>query len=283
MAENEEDEISLIDLFAVLLRWRFWIGGLTAAAGAIAAVVFFVFPLVGIGPKIPYTIRMRVEITQLPPVLRSEMSVNPAALVRSFALESQTVAEAYIKHGLGENGKAPEIGDPVFRAFVVKEFIDKLYKVSLAGDFVNFELSAENSESAERFLRDMIETSERKARRTVVDKSALVADTMALLYRDAPAGTIIAETAKQLIISSAIYKSGETPVSRISGDVEVLREPQGRAMKALLATLAGLFGSILLSFMLEAVANIKKDPEAMAKIAAALADKPSIKNILKLK
>ncbi|MBN1364105.1 MAG: lipopolysaccharide biosynthesis protein [Spirochaetes bacterium] len=86
---------------------------------------------------------------------------------------------------------------------------------------------------------------------------------------------------RDLMVQEAIYKlliqqyeatklslSGEEPVFQILEVAEVPDKKSGpsRGMLCIVVTMAGFFLSILLAFIKEAIANVKKDPEQMIKL-----------------
>ncbi len=66
--------------------------------------------------------------------------------------------------------------------------------------------------------------------------------------------------------------AGQEPVFQVLELAEVpdIKAGPSRGKTVIIAALAGFFGMVLLAFILEAVKNIRKDPEAMAKLKGAL-------------
>ncbi|MFA6508723.1 MAG: hypothetical protein WCT14_21670 [Treponemataceae bacterium] len=275
MAE-EEDEISLIDLLAVLIRWRQLIVGLTVAA-AIAVVAFlFALPIFGIASNATYTIQAVVVPTQLPPSLRSELAMNTVSAVMTYATELNTVVEGVARNKLGDDPIPTDVSDWKFRTYISKSFIGKQYKVRSYADSITFEITTKQPEAAKIFLVEMIASSESRVRADIAARSALIEKSMESLYKDAATASTLSEAAKQLIISSWTYMNGNVPILITASKPEVLVDPQGRAKTVAVVVMAALFLSIFLAFVLEYASKIKDDPESMEKIRKAFADKPSL-------
>ena len=66
--------------------------------------------------------------------------------------------------------------------------------------------------------------------------------------------------------------AGQEPVFQVLELAEVpdIKAGPSRGKTVIIAALAGFFGMVLLAFILEAIKNIRKDPEAMAKLKGAL-------------
>ena len=66
-----------------------------------------------------------------------------------------------------------------------------------------------------------------------------------------------------------VTMASESPVFQVLELAEVpdQKSGPGRGMLAIIVTFAAFFGAVFLAFVLDAVANIRKDPEAMAKLS----------------
>lgn len=270
---QEEDEISLIDLFVVVLKHRWLIISTTALAGVIAAITLFGLPRLGVLSVGSYTIQATAVSSQLPPVLDEQIGINVASLAVSYAQDIDAVVGAVIRNKLGN----PDAGDSEswrFRTYIARSFIGNVYKVTSKAGVVTFELSSADPEKGKAFITEMIGYAEREARADIASRSTLIASSMESLYMGVEGNTSsLAESIKQLIIASRIYSSGDTPVLTVTSEPEIFVDAQGRGSKAVLLVMAVFLVTIIAAFILEYVDRIKSDPEAMAKINQALGKK----------
>ena len=267
---QDEDEISLVDLFVVVLKHRRLIVGISFLTALAAGVALFGLPLIGLGSGSSYTVQGTAVLSQIPPALKGELGLDPAAMAVAYSQEIPIVASTYLANGLQSNVEKKDIADRKFRTFIARDFIGKDYKVRVAGNAVQFELKAENAEEAKTFLLDIIKNANARVSAEVAKRSALIAASMESLYIDAPASTTLSDTARQLIVSSRTYMTGEIPMLIVSSEPEIFIDAQGRAKTALVAVMAALFLSVFLAFVLEYIERIKADPESASKIRKAL-------------
>jgi len=90
----------------------------------------------------------------------------------------------------------------------------------------------------------------------------------ASLERDLMVQNEVFKTLTQQYELAKLNASGQGDTFQVIELAEIPDQKSGpsRAMLCIVATMAGFFFSVLLAFVLEAIANIKKDPEAMAKL-----------------
>jgi tyrosine-protein kinase Etk/Wzc len=94
----------------------------------------------------------------------------------------------------------------------------------------------------------------------------------AKLQRDLQVQVEVYKVLTQQYELAKLNAAGQEPVFQILELAEApdMKSGPARANIVIVAILAGFFGFVLLAFILEAIMNIRKDPEAMAKLTGAL-------------
>lgn len=328
--EKAEDEISLIDLFAVLLHWK-WLITIITGIACVAVVIVCILSL-----KLPseksfmpnkYTPKAQMLInnkdsggSSLSSMLSSSGLGSLASLagvnvsgggvsyssLASYLVSSNTIQDAVIqKYDLVERYKIKKSPitssrkalakvlsasyddktgvftisftdrDPVFAQSVVNFVVDLLEKRFT-------EIGVDQNKLAASNLEENIDT----AYNNMIDLQKQIQD----LERNASygfgtaTGSIVMDTTmlelefkvQQQIYSGlkAQYESlkvtmaSEQPVFQILEYAEIPDEKSGpsRGKLCIIVAFAAFFMSVFIAFLLNAIQNIKKDPEAMAKL-----------------
>jgi hypothetical protein len=267
--QEEEDEISLVDLLVVLIKHRRLIIAATSLSAIAVATIFFVLPLFGIVSFGSYTIRATAVPSQIPPALEKELGIKPELLAQSYAENLEAVAAAVSRNRLMRNIVGDEEGW-LFRTTIARSFIGQKYKIKNKEGTIDFEVAVSNARAGENFLREMITYVDARLRSEIASRSTIVAESMESLRTETSSSTSLSDNAKQLIISSETYRSGKTPALVITSEPEILVDSQGRAKNAVIIVMGTFFLAVFLAFILDYIDRLKADPESSAKIRKAL-------------
>ena len=272
-ADPDEDEISLVDLFIVLLKWRRLIIGLPLLAGVLAAVVLFVFPALGILSFRTYSLQAVVASVQIPPALRDQVGLDIPGLAVAFGQEYNTVIDSVVRNNLKVDNLPLDPKNLEFRTYVAKSFIGKGYKVSAVKEGIRFEVQVKDKDAGKRFLEDMVSRVDARIRKQIAERATVIYASMEELYKEAGPTSALSDAVKQLITSSRTYMKGDLPVLVSVAEPEIFIEPQKRALTFTVVVIAAGFLAIFLAFVLEALEKVRKDPDAMGRIRQALGKK----------
>ena len=276
MSETE-DEIDLVDLLAVLLKWRVSIFKMVVLSATATALILFAAPLAGLVSFDKYQVRAVALPVLLPPALKNELAMEPIRGAQVFATDSREVAAALEASGYvediyrdtGRNGWA-------YQSFIKDDFIGKAYRVEIEGAFLSFKIDTKKPENAKLFLERIVEHTEARLRTTIASKSALIARSMEDLYKNTEDIPMLSDSVKQLIISSNVYAKGQFNALELTFEPQIYIVKQGRSMMFIVAVMASFFASILIVFIAEALMNMRNDPVASEKIVSAMKARPSI-------
>ena len=327
---SQDDEISLLDLVAVLLHWK-WMIMIVTGLACIAVVIYCVISL-----KLPpeksympnsYTPKAQMLInnkdssgSSLSSVLSSSGLGSLASLagvnvsgggvsyssLASYLINSNTIQDAIVqkfdlierysikknpiassRKALSENLKASfdsstgvfEISftdrDPVFAQAVVNYAVDLLEKRFT-------EIGVDQNKLAASNLEDNINT----AYKNMLDLQQQIKDLerKSIWGYDTGSGSIVMDSTMlqlEFKVQEQIYSglkaqyeslkvtmASEQPIFQILEYAEVpdIKSGPSRGKLCIIVAFAAFFMSVFLAFLLNAIQNIKKDPEAMAKL-----------------
>lgn len=306
MEENErtpinEDEISLIDLLVVLLRYRKMIIGLTLAALLLGGAYYFIVP------------QRQYEAALAEQKLQFELNLRatPTALqfggteeLRSILQRPEVIYEALKEAGYDYVGYGCEAGSCRASLSAKEEYADALFLIrrrvlenkNLEGDPLNesqrmFEIASgkgfltltgwdKENGRMERFLQLLFHSARDSLKERLKQEALSIVESYdRLLAIEEPSAAVDSAVKQGTERYNAAHRvlQGEDALFRDPGGVlvmkPVLRMESFRSdikTKALVAALAVLFFSVFLAFILNAAAQVKYDPESMAKIRRAL-------------
>ncbi|AEE16365.1 GNVR domain-containing protein [Treponema brennaborense] len=329
---NDTDEISLIDLFAVLLRHKALIISVTVTA-ALAVVIFSIVSL-ALPPDISplpneYTPSAHMlindssasgsgglsaminssglgSLASLAGVSTSSQSYSSLAVYlagtnlfldtivdkfgfielwqikKSPRAESRKMLKNLLTASFDEKTAVFTISftdiDPVFAQSVVNFAVDYMENRFLEMGLDKNKLEKRNMEENLASSYDEIIRLQKKIQElessvsngyTAASIPAIMLDTSMLKLELAAQQEVYTQIKTQYELLK-ITMASETPVFQILERAEVpdQKSKPSRGMLCIIVTFAAFFLSVFLAFLLNAVDNIKKDPEAMAKLSA---------------
>ncbi len=280
----EDDEISLIDLFSVLIRHRMMVIIGSAVVFVLAAVYLFVVPL--LFPKTmkrEITVQYSVNVTPIPGAvaggLPAKFSSFKTVVITEFTDHVFLVKELKKNNPfLAAGAKEPE-GVELNRFIQDTVFKEKKYSVSPAPIryevIITLKIPENNLEIATKFIDSMIasvNSSVDSAFLTEVNKlKNMSQETYSEIQKVFTDNSNLSDAQGLMVTVRQIDEFLKTYERIAEREIEpfVVVEPMGRVKKLIIATFAAFFIFVFLAFLINAVENIKKDPEASGKIKAA--------------
>ncbi len=276
MEENyiaqDEEEISLIDLFAVLVRYRKFIIIFTAVVTVLAGLYLFVLPkVVKSFDKKGVIVTFAVTAKEPPAKNLSVTFPSIAATGRYFMGDPQTLALVHKQYPAFTDAATKIDGEYAYNAFIQNLIKTKKIAVETSPLSQHFSLTLTVAEDKidtavsmaycmVDTINAMIDESVVPQLETTLEQTEASLETMkgstnaltALSYQEMIS---LKQTLSELIKSKNFHLSiAKTPF--------VVNEAQGRAKKLIIVFFAAFFIAVFGAFALNAVENIKKDPDA---------------------
>ena len=161
---TEDDEISLIDLFSVLIRHRMMIIIGTIAVFVLAALYLFVYPM--LSPKAmprESTVEYSISVTPVPSIIASELPPKYSSLktvLNAEFTDNVFLLKELLKNNPFVSGDGKELTDFEFNQFVQNLQKDKKFSVSQASVrdeiIVKMKIPEDNLDVATRLVDSMI-------------------------------------------------------------------------------------------------------------------------------
>ncbi|MBR6566293.1 MAG: hypothetical protein IKK79_05730 [Spirochaetaceae bacterium] len=280
---NNEDEISLIDLFAVLIRYRKLIVIGTLVVSFLVGVYLFIVPVLFpsfSGAK--YVVSYSIGVDSLPPMLASEFSTGKdngnyiLQLAVSSFTNPQSFSSLYREQPIFSiDGKLPD--NKVEFNKMVSDFFGKditIEENKVGGIDIALVIPVVNEDKVDSFMSAFIAAVNKQISDSVLPQLTSV---VSVAQQSAIAGAnsmkeenIAAMLDLQLLINSANRFLAEN-VSFVHqvGEPFVVPSAQGRLTKLVIVAFAGFFVFVFIAFVLNAVSNVKADPQASKVISDA--------------
>ena len=274
--EQNEEEISLIDLLAVIIKYRKMIIFGTIAAGIIGIAAIFVMPkLFPSFDNKEITATYTVKVTPLPSNISSALAAlginnNFENVLTSSFINLPFIASEYKKFHIT---KKSFTSDVFFSNSIVEEIVKSkklqivpagitnyydvilrmpIEKLDTGTDFVKEIVSIDN-ESVLTVLAETIPLLESNTKESLdkIEKStARVNDFYTI------------QNLRDLLKDIEIYKEKNINIFELEKEPFVLSVPQGRLKKLIIVVFAAFFLLVFLAFARNAVQNVKADPDA---------------------
>lgn len=273
---NNEDEISLIDLFAVLIRYRKLIVIGTLVVSFLVGVYLFIVPVLFpsfSGAK--YVVSYSIGVDSLPPMLASEFSTGKdngnyiLQLAVSSFTNPQSFSALYREQPIfSRDGKLPD--NKVEFNKMVSDFFGKditIEENKVGGIDIALVIPVVNEDKVDSFMSAFIAAVNKQISDSVLPQLTSV---VSVAQQSAIAGAnsmkeenIAAMLDLQLLINSANRFLAEN-VSFVHqvGEPFVVPSAQGRLTKLVIVAFAGFFVFVFIAFVLNAIRNVKADSEA---------------------
>lgn len=249
-AQENDQELSIVDLLAVLLRRRAIILAITSAAIIFSFFVYILAPKYLSPSTRSASLSMTIPTYQVSPVLKSELGIDIAKLALFYAKSASCIDEAARIAGVSK----PR----------VSATID-------GGTNLLLNVISATEKEGKAFIRVFSSCIQDKVRKDIVARCEIIVSSMESAFSDQAAASILSDAAKQLALSSVIYLNPSYPIMNIDLEPSVGGgDSNGVKIKQfVLAVLAASFVSIIIAFVVDGIARIRQNEEAMTTLRSA--------------
>lgn len=274
---NNEDEISLIDLFAVLIRYRKLIIIGTLVVTVLAGLYLFVLPMVvPSSSKKVSAVTYSIAVNRLPLTIERQLP-NPvggsnliSGLFMSNVRNIPFFASVYKDHMfLSTDGKLPE-SDADFN-LMVQEILEKKKVVMQNGPLgasveIVVEVPDANIDKVGPFISDLVMRSNADLSRYMIPQleglRKTTSETIAIMESQTSMLGNSTQDLQRVLSDLDDYMANFQAFVLFEGAPFIVSVAQGRMTKLIIATFAGFFVFVFIAFVLNAVSNVKADPQA---------------------
>ena len=281
---NNEDEISLIDLFAVLVRYRKLVVIGTLAVALAAFAWLFVLPkFVPSLNKKTLTISYALKTERLPSSVAFSVNYDILLTAKNYMNDVRVLADAQREFSIfADEKKVPSVSAYNKQ---IQDAIDKekfVAKSSPIADTiaVTCKIPIEKEDFADDFIKkiakmasDYIEADLMPEINTLEDNADMILEKygdVGLSEKKSSSSSSSSFT-NYADISSDIkaFKLKHDMFVQFLDDAFVITDPAGRTIKFIVATFAAFFIFVFTAFLLNAIENIKNDENAVSLIKKA--------------
>ena len=272
---NNEDEISLIDLFAVLVRYRKLVVIGTLAVALAAFAWLFVLPkFVPSLNKKTLTISYALKTERLPSSVAFSVNYDILLTATNYMNDVRVLADAQREFSIfADEKKVPSVSaynKQIQDAIDKEKFVAKRSPIAdtIA---VTCKIPIEKEDFADDFIKkiakmasDYIEADLMPEINTLEDNADMILEKYGDLSLSEKKSSSSSSFTNCADISSDIkaFKLKHDMFVQLLDDAFVITDPAGRTIKFIVATFAAFFIFVFIAFLLNAVANIKTDPYA---------------------
>lgn len=280
---NQDDEISLIDLFAVLIRYRKLVVCFTALITVLGGLYLFVLPKIAPSfdkktVKVSYTIQAQ-DLSKTITDRFINKSFNILSTVDYYLKDPQFLAEQ-IK-SVPIFGEVSKMNESDYNRFIINLISSKkinVEKLPLSNGLkLELTVAAVEQSNTQTFVNNMITClndtislfveKELQIISATTEKNIKTLISTVSPFSDASAYQALQDL--QTEVNSVLEKKSYT-VS-VGGNPFVVSVSQGRIKQLIIIVFAAFFLSVFMAFAMNAVKNIKEDPEASKTISEAWA------------
>ena len=278
---NNEDEISLIDLFAVLVRYRKLVVIGTLAVALAAFAWLFVLPkFVPSLNKKTLTISYALKTERLPSSVAFSVNYDILLTATNYMNDVRVLADAQREFSIfADEKKVPSVSaynKQIQDAIDKEKFVAKRSPIAdtIA---VTCKIPIEKEDFADDFIKkiakmasDYIEADLMPEINTLEDNADMILEKYGDvgMYKKKSSSSSFTNYAD---ISSDIkaFKLKHDMFVQFLDDAFVITDPAGRTIKFIVATFAAFFIFVFTAFLLNAIENIKNDENAVSLIKKA--------------
>lgn len=276
---NNEDEISLIDLFAVLIRYRKLIIIGSFITVFLAGLYLFVLPLVvPTFDKKESIVTYNVIVDNFPVTVERQLNVGRIpSIFMAYVRERPFFSSVYKNHLIFSlDGKMPETTEE-FNEQVVELFEDGKFSMrqGTLGETVEIilEVPQDNMDKTEAFVADLVTQANERIKNYLYprleDLRKNTKETIAVMEQQT---TMIGNSTQELqrvLADLESYMASLEDFVQLEDTPFILPVAQGRLTKLVIVAFAGFFVFIFIAFVLNAIKNVKADPQASKVISDA--------------
>ena len=277
----EEDEISLIDLFSVLIKHRFMIIAGTIAVGVIGIAYLFLLPiLMKSTDKHAVTIEYTYQIDSLPLALEQELGFSDQkqkviVSLASYNMNRLTLLADEVKKYNPFGAELDEMTPYAYNRYIQTLSKEKKYTVTISPMqtelIVTLTVPENNISQASLMVNDIVSNTVTEIENYIFPKIDAIekATNDSLSFVDSGDSSTSTQKLKDTQVQIKNFKTTYEAFLTETGEPFILLEPLGRLKKLIIIVFAAFFIFVFIAFLLNAIENIKKDPEASGKIKTA--------------
>ena len=277
----EEDEISLIDLFSVLIKHRFMIIAGTIAVGVIGIAYLFLLPiLMKSTDKHAVTIEYTYQIDSLPLALEQELGFSDQkqkviVSLASYNMNRLTLLADEVKKYNPFGAELDEMTPYAYNRYIQTLSKEKKYTVEISPMqtelIVTLTVPENNISQASLMVNDIVSNTVTEIENYIFPKIDAIekATNDSLSFVDSGDSSTSTQKLKDTQVQIKNFKTTYEAFLTETGEPFILLEPLGRLKKLIIIVFAAFFIFVFIAFLLNAIENIKKDPEASGKIKTA--------------
>lgn len=279
---QNEDEISLIDLFAVVIRHRIMIVIGTIIITFIAGVYLFVAPMLSKKfDKSAVTVSYNVKVNTIPPSIMQKLPNamgTPSYLARYNATRIQFLVDEFKAFPVF-NDENNQMSEYEFNGHVQQILSKKQYNVKaseLGSDFdIIMDIPLEKIPVANELVQDVVAKTEVELQnnfKPLIEELEDNTNTSIKKAKEVASSTTdmsSLQNLQNLQVEIEKYKSTHTNFLELKPTPFVIPQAQGRVKKLIIVCLASFFIFIFIAFLMNAVENVKADPDASKVISDA--------------
>ncbi|MBP3366020.1 MAG: hypothetical protein J6K96_03390 [Treponema sp.] len=280
-----DDEISLIDLFAVVVRYRKLIIAGTLVAVILAAGFFFVLPkAVPSLAKQHQTVYYNLNTRPLPVSLKETIDIDVRRTAISFLTNVYYFSSAQKEFSVFAD-EAEFSSEKLYNLAIKEAFAKKQFSVAASGSdgyiSVECEIPVEKAEALGRFMKVYVKAASDYISAIIMPQidalystaEEMIAKNKSLSVSSAEQNTFASVASYEATVSSInLFKSSYSEFVFMADDGFAVPVPLGRVKKIVIVAFAAFFLSVFLAFALNAVENIKNDKEASSLLKKAWKD-----------
>ena len=280
--KNTEEEISLIDLFAVLIKHRLLIILGTLITTVIAGLFLFVVPkIVPSMNKTTVDVNYNVKVQPVPTVIMQKLpstTSTPNTLAIYNMSRIQFLVEEFKNYPVyfeeDNNMSAYQ-----FNGAVQKVLSEKKYKVEasrLGGDFdIKLQIPLTKIDDATELVKDIVsKTNEDLIENYIplINELSKITDASiekAMEYASSATDMSTLQNLQNLAVEIDNFDAENATYLTLNETPFVIPQARGRMKKLVIACFAAFFIFVFIAFLLNAIENIKADPQASKVISDA--------------
>ena len=281
--ENTEDEISLLDLFAVLIRYRKLVVFGTGIVTVLAILWLFILPMfskksAAQNAQVTYTIRVQQIPISIGEKLPNAKTITPIYLATYTTSRLPFLVEQ-IKENNVFSSSNTEMSDYEFNAYVQGLLKNKKIKIEsspLGTDYtIDLLVPIDKINDANRLINSIVTDVDQEIQNyympliTTLQQNTEVSIEKALSLQSGSSDISSLQTLQEFSTDINEFLESFSSFVEVRGEPFIVPEGRGRTKKLIIICFASFFIFVFIAFVRNAIANIKADPESSKLISDA--------------
>ena len=274
--ENQEDEISLLDLFAVLIRYRKLVVLGTLIITVLAGLYLFAAPVVfkklnGQTAQISYTVQVNAVPLSIASKIPNSETITPLYLSTYYSQRLPFLVRQIKAHNIFSDN---EMTDYEFNTFVQTLIRNKKIQViepKLGNEYeIQISVKMNKISDATELVRSMVSETEKQLEDYYFPLiQTLLSNTTTALEKARNSTTADIQELQSLNVDLQTFTNNFGGFLSLNQEPFVIPEARGRIKKLIIIFFASFFVFVFAAFCKNAVANIKADPDSSKLISDA--------------